>query len=1171
LSGESVNVGSLFAFTLLTMPRKVIFTVAALLCASFFSLLAQDPVIPGGKKINPKSKPPGPPKPIAVLMKDTTAVKAKPWATPGREASEPLFRLVEASASGVEFENKITETVQRNTGHYDYMYNGAGLAIADFDRDGLPDLFFSGNDVPNRIYRNLGGLRFEDKSKPAGIQRGGWATGVTVADVNDDGLPDIYVCYSGPDRERAKFANELYINKGNFVFEEKAAEFGIADPGYSTQAVFFDFDRDGDLDLFVLNHAIRNWANLSADWFAEIKSIPLADLPRFCNAFYRNEGNGKFTNITDEVGVGEIGFGLGVSVSDFNGDGLPDIFVANDYFIPDRLYLNSGQGYFIESSKEKFSHLSFNSMGCDAADINNDGLNDLVVLEMSPADHFRNKTMMASMDVPEFRYLTEGRGFLPQYMFNSLYVNMGGGIMSNVAHMAGVAQTDWSWAPLLADFDNDGRKDLYVTNGFVRDVNDNDWRMGLADYLVKGELKWEDYFEHLQKSKSQPIVNFMYRNAGVLDFANVSEAWGFKEPSFSHGAAWGDLDGDGDLDLVVNNIGRPAFIYENMSRSSLENNYLRVALTDGSKMNFDDGAIVKIYSGGDMQMVENRFTRGFQSYCEPVVHFGLGEVEKLDSLVVLWSSGTSVVIPNPPMNQTIRLDFMQMESWLRKGPMPDRLVYDITDALFRPPVLHRENPFNDFEKEVLLPHKMSQLGPALAVGDVNGDGLPDFYAGGAKSFGGVLYTQNNRGFFDFRPYTYFHSYREGEDLGALFFDANGDGKQDLYVARGGGGDVTEEALLRDLLYLNDGQGNLTAPIELPTGSTKAAVAFDWDGDGDLDLFVGGRNTPGRYPESPRSYLFVNEKGAFVDRTSELCSELMNPGMVTAAIATDITGNGKKSLMIAGEWMEPMVFSYHPKLKKFVRETLQINRDGQPAKLNGWWHSVAEADLNGDGLPDYLLGNIGQNNKFHPTPDKPLYLFANDMDDNGTLDIVLSKTYQDRLVPVRGRECSSAQMPFIEQKMKTYSDFASASLIDIYGKDKIKSAIELRAETMESAVLMNRGNGVFDVIPLPREAQVSPIMGFVSDDVNADGKIDLIIGGNFFPTEPETTPYDAGKGLLLLGDGTGHFIAMPNALSGVFLPGDIRSVLPISLSADRIPAVIAATNSGRIRVMMTKTD
>jgi enediyne biosynthesis protein E4 len=1074
--------------------------------------------------------------------------------------TEQFMESVPTDYTGITFENRVIETKERNIGLYDYMYNGSGVAIADFNNDGLPDIFFCGNDAPGKLYFNLGDLTFKDVTETSGIKSNRWSTGVTVVDINNDGFLDLYICYSGPDYKTQSTQNELYINRGDETFTEEAAKWGIADNSLSTHAVFFDMDGDGDLDLFVLNHAIRNWANEAIDWFKQLEKIPADELKRFSNKLYRNNGNNTFTDVSEETGLDRVGFGLSVAVSDFDGNGLPDLFVANDYFIPDWLFLNQGDGQFTESLARKFMHTPFFSMGSDAADINNDGLVDLVVLDMTPSDHYRNKMLMASMNTAEFDFLTKAKGFVPQYMFNSLFINSGSGVMSDIAHLAGVASTDWSWAPLLADFNNDGWKDLYVTNGFLRDVNNNDWRQEVLKMMKSNELNPDSYFTQLQKATSTPLHNELFINQNGFEFKRVQFHEQSSNPSFSNGAAWGDLDGDGDLDLVVNNINQPAFILKNLSIENKAGYYLRFSLSDNSNKNLHVGAQVRIYFDGKMQMSENSFARGYQSFCEPVLHFGLGAVTKVDSVIIQWSNGKYSRMLNVAANHVYKVDFGLIETFKPKTPADNRMFWDITDLAINPAASHRENIFDDFEKEILLPHKMSKLGPALAVGDVNGDGLDDFYLGGAKNQPGMLYVQNENGFFESSFQFHFNEHRDKEEIGALFFDADGDGSLDLYVSCAGNGIEADESVLQDLFYLNDGNGNFMIANWLPDmhTSTKVVKAFDWDGDGDLDLFVGGRVISGKYPLAPRSYLLENHNGQFVDVTAKVCPELERIGMVTDAIFVDWKGENR--LFVVGEWMTPECFqiakNQWAKCKDVFNET-----------DFGWWNSIAVGDISGNGLSDILLGNVGLNNKFHPTKEKPLHLYANDMDDNGSLDIILGKHYQNEIVPVRGKECSTQQMPFLSKQVNSYHEFASSSMLDIYGADKLNQSVRLKAETFASMWMNNPGRGELKKTMFPIEAQVSPIQGFIVDDFDGDGIMDVLIAGNNFVTEVETTPYNSGKGLLLKGLGKGEFRVLPESESGVFLPGDVRVLLPIRISGENIPGIIVASNNGKLRLLM----
>lgn len=1073
------------------------------------------------------------------------------------------FDYLPAAHTGVGFVNEIAEKPGRNVGTYDYMYNGGGVAAADFDGDGLTDLFFTGNDTGNKIYRNLGNFVFEDMTDVSGTEDPeNWSTGVTITDINGDGLPDIYVSCSGPDYRDKPTRNRLFVNQGDFSFVESASTYGIDDPGLTTQSVFFDFDTDGDADLWVMNHAVRNWKNLTPEWLEYATSLPLEEQKRFQCRLYKNNGDGTFTDISETAGMNQLSFGLGIAVNDFNDDGKPDAFVANDYFIPDRLYINTGKGGFVEKAASRFAHTSMFSMGCDAADFTNNGLTDLVVMDMTPDDHYRSKTHMASMDIPEFRFLTEVQGFQPQFMFNALYRNEGNGVMSDIAHLAGVAKTDWSWAPLLADFDNDGWKDLYVSNGIYRDILNNDWRSTLKTALSEGKkLSDQDYFAHLETAPSTPLTNYLFRNHDGYRFSAVNNDWGLTEKSFSNGAVYADLDQDGDLDLVISNLGQPAFVCRNNSREHSGGGFIRFQMAEPEAFSAG-GTRIFLYSDNGMQSAVNYFTRGFQSCTEPIIHFGTGASKRIDSAVVHWSNGLVSTLVNPEINRLHRVVYSPDQAGKRNQPFREKLFWDATDAAIPPQAVHKENRFDDFEKEILLPHRMSQLGPALAVADVNGDGLDDFYLGGALNESGVLYLQSVGGFFSPGEADDFAAMAAGEELGALFFDADGDGDPDLYVARGGGGEVEGQTnLLQDLLWINDGTGRFTLSKALPEirESTRAVRAFDWDGDGDLDLFVGGRNTPGAYPIIPRSYLLENSNGKFTDVTADRAPDLFAPGMVTDAVF--VAENDQIGLVITGEWMKPARFllqdGYWLEDPAFLPE----------GAVHGWWNSILAADFNGDSKTDFVLGNLGLNNKFHPKADNPLYLFAGDFDESGSLDIVLSKKYKDHLVPVRGRECSSSQMPFITGSFETYHDFASASLTEIYGQQAVESALRLKADNFASVILLSSADG-FMVNSLPVAAQVAPVQGMVTDDVNGSGYPDLIIAGNNFVTEVETTPYDSGKGLLLAGDGNGGFTTVYEAESGIFLPDDVRNILPIKVSSDQISGLLVASSNSRVRLLIS---
>ncbi len=1076
--------------------------------------------------------------------------------------------LLPASHTGITFENYVEETVDRGFTFYEYFYNGSGVSIGDVNNDGLPDIFFAGSDAPNHLYINKGDFKFEDISKSSGIQTGRWGTGVTMVDINNDGWLDIYVCNSGPSSNPADMQNELFINNGNNSFTDKAVEYGIADNSRSTQANFFDMDKDGDLDLWVMNHGQRRRGVGAEEWFDRSNELSSEDYNRECSTLYRNEGNGQFTDVSKEAGIQKIGFGLGIAVNDFDQNGFLDVYIANDYFIPDFMFLNNGDGTFTDRLEKKLSHTSYYAMGCDAADFNNDGLTDLAVLDMTPSDHVRNKVLMASMDVTTFDYLTKSKKFTPQYMTNSLYVNNGFGVMSDIGLYAGVSQTDWSWAPLFADFDNDGFKDLMVTNGYKKDTKNNDWQIELEKISKsKGnDFSAQDYFDHLQKADINPVPNSIFKNTNGLKFEDKIDEWGFSTPSFSNGAAYADLDRDGDLDLVINNFDQPAFVYKNNSREKGEGYFIQFKLKDGKSSNTVLHSKLNIYYGDKMQSADYAFTRGFQSSVEPIIHFGLGNQDKIEKLEVIWPDGKKSVIPNPEVNKLHTIDKQKTTSApiVKEKVIP--LFANLSNSYLHPQFKHTENPFNDFKKEILLPHRQSTIGPTLAVGDVNADGTEDFYIGGAKGQQGTLYIQNGSGHFHAKSTTAFKNSTAYEDTGAKFIDIDGDNDLDLYVASGGGGDFEDkENLLQDRIYLNDGKGNFVYKKDrLPKieSSTKAIAEIDWDKDGDLDLFIGGRTQPGKYPLAPKSYLLVNNNGAFSNETKNLAPELESIGMVTAAEWTDTDLDGNMDLLLVGEWMPITVFRNDGKSFTNMSESIGIQNS------TGWWSSLLKSDIDQDGDDDFVVGNIGLNNKFHPTEKKPLYIYANDFDKNGVLDIVLSKIYNGHKVPVRGKECSTEQMPFLAEKFPTYEGFATASLEDIYQEEQLSNSVHYEANNFSSVYLKNNGNGTFEMIDLPKEAQLAPINGIIAKDFDQDKIIDLVVAGNLKQTEVETPLYDAGKGLFLKGMGDGRFETnLQIEYSGLFLHQDVRDLKLVHIGPNKRPGFLVSNNNDNMELIV----
>ena len=1083
-----------------------------------------------------------------------------------QKIQQSLFTLISSEESGIKFTNTSIETPNRNLGHYDYFYNGSGVAIVDINNDGLADIFFAGNDTPNKLYLNEGDFKFKDISKSAKIESDTWSTGVTIVDINEDGWMDIYVSNSGPTVDNKLLANQLYVNNGDLTFTEMGAVYGIDDSSYSSQATFFDMDKDGDLDLFVMNHSHINYEKDVHKWEEVLLNKPLAIREKSYSTLYRNNGNGTFDDITKESGLYRPGFGLGVVISDFDENGFLDIYVSNDYFIPDFMFFNQGNGTFIEDIQTKVSHSSFFSMGCDAADFNNDGLVDLVVVDMTPSDHFRNKTLMESMDVNKFSYLTNQKGYVPQYMYNTLNLNRSKGNFSEIGHFSGVAQTDWSWSALFVDLDNDSWKDLMVTNGFKRDTKNRDWINELNERYEKEGVTGAVIYDQLQKSNSTPIANYIFKNKGNLKFEDTSKNWGFNEASFSQGAAYGDLDNDGDLDVVINNLESEAFVYRNNTMDQSNNHFIQFVLTDGKNVNRVLHSKIKVYTDNEMQLVEYSFVRGYLSSMQNIAHFGLGNNQKVDKAEILWIDGTKTTIYNPVIDKKHHIDKKTYQNHLVESKNKQYPFMDVTKRIGLSDFNHKENIYNDYKTETLLPHKQSTLGPCIAVGDVNGDGNEDFYVGGAKGQAGQLYLQDKKRGFIASTQKVFSKDKNYEDLGALFFDVDNDGDLDLYIASGGGGDFKEDdLLLQDRLYLNSGQGQFTRSKQsLPDmrSSTATITANDWDKDGDLDLFIGGRTKPGKYPLPPDSFLLENENGIFKDVTEILAPKLKNAGMITSSCWSDINNDGRDDLIVVGEWMPIMIFLNTTEGFEYASEQFGLSDD------IGWFYSINKGDFDNDGDEDFIVGNLGLNNKFQATRKKPLHIYSKDFDENGTLDIVLSKFYNGKLVPIRGKECSTVQMPFIGEKFPMFSDFASSNLEDIFGTENLDNALHYYATNFASLYIENKGGNTLEITELLPEAQLAPIMGSVIWDFDGDGNLDVVIGGNIFNTEIETPSYDAGKGLFLKGNGDGTFIPVLKIdESGIFMPQNVKNLNLLFILKEKRPAILVANNNSFLNLFV----
>ncbi len=1058
-------------------------------------------------------------------------------------AAGALFTRLPASYTGVRFENRLTESRDLNVFTYRNYYNGGGVAIGDLTGDGLPEIALTANLGGTRLYLNEGKFHFRDVTAEAGLHSTGWTTGVTLADVNGDGRLDLYVCHAGLVEGKLR-ANELYINQGLNAhgvptFVEQAAAYGVADTGYSTQAAFFDYDGDGDLDLFVINNSPRPVSS-----FGQRNTRHERD-PLGGARLYRNDG-GHFIDVSAAAGIygSEIGFGLGVVVSDVNRDGRPDLYVSNDFFENDYLYLNNGDGTFTESVARAMPYTSYFSMGLDIADVNNDGWPDVYTTDMLPEDEYRLKTTSSfeGWDVYQAK-LRDGYHY--QFMRNMLQLNKGDGTFADIGQQAGVARTDWSWSALVADFDLDGYKDIYVTNGLAKDVTSQDYVAFLANQETMREAASGgrvDFLRLIAAMTSTKLTHYAFHNNGDLTFTNESAAWGLATPSFGNGAAYGDLDGDGAPDLVVNNVNDEAFVYRNNARTLLPNRYLQVRLEGDGPNRFGVGAKVTVWSGNRLFFQEEEPTRGFQSSVDYVLTFGVAQRDTLDSVKVEWPDGRVSLLTHVSASQ--RLAVRQSESRIRptvrRSDRPT-VFTDVTDRVAFP-FVHRENEFVDFDRERLIPKLVSTEGPFLAVADVNGDGLDDVFIGGAKDQPGKLLLQQPDGRFASSNEGLFEQDRVSEDLGAVFFDADGDGHPDLYVVSGGSEFSDRSPALQDRLYLNDGRGRFrkatrSLPAEFASGSR--VVAADYDGDGDADLFVGGRVVPWRYGTDPPSQLLRNDgHGHFTDVTAALAPELARVGMVTDAVWQDVDGDGRPDLVVVGEWM-PITIFHNAGGGKLVRlKTRGLEQS------EGWWNRIVAGDFTGDGRVDFIVGNLGLNARLRASATEPVTMYVKDFDGNGSVEQIVSCYNQGVSYPITMRDDLIRALPYLKARYLNYKNYARQTVTDIFSPADLQGAVFKQAHTFATALARNNGDGSFTLEPLPPEAQRAPVYGILARDLDGDGKLDLLLAGNFDGVKPEIGRLNASDGLALLGDGTGHFTPVPRARSGFFVPGQARDIAEV---------------------------
>ncbi len=1073
-------------------------------------------------------------------------------------AQDMGFTMLDSAATGVTFINAVPSFEQMNVLISQYHYNGAGVAIGDINNDGLPDLFLNANFGPDKLYLNKGDFRFEDISAKAGIVgTQSWETGISMIDINNDGFLDIYVCRSGH-APGTGYSNLLYINNGDLTFSEKSLDYGLFDFSHSTQSYFLDYDRDGDLDLYLLNHNPKRTYNYDFSKPEMTRDDQVGDI------LFRND-QGQFVDVSKDAGIigKSISYGLGALIGDMNGDLWPDIYVCNDFGERDYFYINNGDGTFREQLVQSMDHISWYSMGGDVADINNDGLLDLMVLDMTASDNYRQKVNMNDMNPEKFWYAVEN-GLHYQYMINTMQLNLGHEKFSEIAYLAGVAYSDWSWSALFADFDFDGCSDLFITNGYRVDISNKDYRKWLEKRqteLAKIPREQRNIAQELQealtKLNKQKIPNYLFRQKDELAFENVSASWGLAEPSFSNGVAYADLDVDGDLDLVINNIDQEVFIYRNEAiEKGSANNYLKIAL-EGPALNRQGiGSRVSVFTSSQTQMQDFYLSRGYLSSVEPILYFGLGD-ETADSVEVAWYDGSITKIMRPEVN---KIHLVKYSNRVEATPLDSvvPLFKDITEQSgldFR----HQENDFDDYQREVLLPHKMSQQGPALTVADVDGNGWEDIFVGGAKDQAAVLFIQNGEGRFDRDQSEIWSLESNYEDVDARFFDADGDGDLDLYVVSGGYAAAANHTSYQDRLYFNDGSGQFSRSADgtLPTMNESGSCVrpADFDLDGDIDLFVGSRAIPGKYPRSPKSFLLENTNGRFIDVTAEHAPMLNQLGLVTDAAWVDVNGNERPDLVVTGEWMYPTILMNG---KSRFTELANSHKD------RGWWYSVTPFDADLDGDQDLILGNLGLNYKYQASQERPFEIYVDDFDASGSLDIVLGYYDQNTLFPVRGRQCSSEQMPFISEKFKSYDAFAQASLVDIYGAESLNSSLHYQATHFSSVLAINNGEGNFEWQDLPRLAQSAPINDAIVLDFNKDNKPDVFVAGNLFQSEVETPRADAGKGWLLQGDGAGGLDLVPPIKNGVIADGDVKRVCMIQLARGR-QAVLVARNNGKLGI------